>query len=885
MGISTFVLLTFPEIAFTTLSHLTMQTDYTLPEEFISLKKGPIHKSSNSHVYVGNFNSKKCVLKIFPTKFPSEETIRSYQKDYQINALLHENYPQVFSEPIHFKNEENSLYSVKSALGISIQEYQHKMKEFKVEDFLKLAIKLCQALHCVHEQNVLHCDIKPQNMLYDKEKDICSIIDFESSFLVSLKNPSIEKNERDSMILQGKFDQFLQSPFSAFIQIIRKYFQILSSESKEKLEIQKQRISRSLDKNGKILTNLVKETYASNLSFNNHTEEALTNFEELMDHGKTNYELLSTALPFLKLLILKFDFKRCKEIIFLILDLYDGSKNISTLDKPMLIKWIQEMFKEVDESLKDVNTAEEFLALIPEKSNDEFTLLCQFLLISNSPFYQNCYFEMMIVVWLLAVKFTIKEGFNEATPAVLCGAAWMYHAVFESAAPRKLGFLGKELMYTVKNPNIQLFYNLHLSLSLIFTGSMEEGIRVGDNGYTYGLSMGEYTFATFCLMVSADAKIMNGTNYNRLHRQLESSKQIIYSTGYYFGGDMLALKTEFTATLVGKSTSFSPQLAIPGFEKYPMVRELYTVAKIECLYLLRDFDSAREEIEKLQSYRFETLGSCPCYDVALFSVLVYFSQSLPKNYLKEIQSNVDYLKKHNEINPLFFAPRYYLALAVQQSLINDDTMKVFASFQKAIKESECSEFLSALSYEYFSEFCKKKSEFEEYSKFLESKAYIKYKRMGAVCKFKHLNPTDFSISEYSSNSDSPSGSTTSTGSNTTMNSGGGGGAIDLQTILKSSSTISEGLDKERLLKKLNEVIVQNAGAERGYIILNENNKYIVKSAFSKDKCHKGKIISENTDIISLKVFNQFLIQKLMGNQDKFRYLFEAAKKIDNNIDE
>jgi class 3 adenylate cyclase len=53
--------------------------------------------------------------------------------------------------------------------------------------------------------------------------------------------------------------------------------------------------------------------------------------------------------------------------------------------------------------------------------------------------------------------------------------------------------------------------------------------------------------------------------------------------------------------------------------------------------------------------------------------------------------------------------------------------------------------------------------------------------------------------------------------------------FDLGSIIKSSNTISEGLDKKNILSKLNGVIVENAGATKAYIVLREKEKFIVNS--------------------------------------------------------
>ena len=171
-----------------------------LPSEFKAWKNEPIHKSNNSHVYSGKVGEEEAILKIFPFKFPSEETIRSYQKDFEITSILYEKYPKYFSKPIKFGQETNELYTIKTEIGISLDKYISKKKKgenyLDVEEFLKLGSKICEVVHFIHEQNIIHCDLKPQNILFDEKRNLISIIDFESSFLVSLKNPEIKNVER-----------------------------------------------------------------------------------------------------------------------------------------------------------------------------------------------------------------------------------------------------------------------------------------------------------------------------------------------------------------------------------------------------------------------------------------------------------------------------------------------------------------------------------------------------------------------------------------------------------------------------------------------------------------------------------------------------------------
>jgi serine/threonine protein kinase len=171
--------------------------NYRIPDTFLLKDPKPIHLSKNSQVFKGTFESKSAVLKIYPNDFPSEIITRCYHRDFQISSILFEKHPSFFSEPIKLVDELKKLYIIKSDFGISLPQHIGEKKKMETEQFLKFSIQICQVLQFVHELNIIHCDIKMENILYHEKTDSYSIIDFESSALVSLKNPKVPHSESE----------------------------------------------------------------------------------------------------------------------------------------------------------------------------------------------------------------------------------------------------------------------------------------------------------------------------------------------------------------------------------------------------------------------------------------------------------------------------------------------------------------------------------------------------------------------------------------------------------------------------------------------------------------------------------------------------------------
>ncbi|MBF0362457.1 MAG: AAA family ATPase [Oligoflexia bacterium] len=75
--------------------------------------------------------------------------------------------------------------------GRSLSSYIEKNGPFAIERFLKIAIQIATILGRVHQNNIIHKDIKPSNILIDENNDKIFIVDFNISTLLSRENESI----------------------------------------------------------------------------------------------------------------------------------------------------------------------------------------------------------------------------------------------------------------------------------------------------------------------------------------------------------------------------------------------------------------------------------------------------------------------------------------------------------------------------------------------------------------------------------------------------------------------------------------------------------------------------------------------------------------------
>jgi predicted ATPase/signal transduction histidine kinase/predicted Ser/Thr protein kinase len=239
------------------------------------------------------------------------------------------------------------------------------------------------------------------------------------------------------------------------------------------------------------------------------------------------------------------------------------------------------------------------------------------------------------------------------------------------------------------------------------------------------------------------------------------------------------------------------------------------------LHLLRlESDIALEHVAKTTVFEEAVAGLPDLTFTTFFASIAAIYHSLLENNndsLKKAKKSLKKFKKWSESAPENYLHQY---LAIKAGLLaaNGKIGEATNLFDQAIhyaSEQKYVQFVAIIS-ELAARFCMANNLNVQGELFL-NKAYRAYKYWGAEAKANMLlNEFDFLGDSSVSSSSGGSGS----GGKRT-------GQFDLSTIMKASTSLSGEIRFNKLVRTLLKIVIENAGAERAILIMNNNHTYEV----------------------------------------------------------
>jgi predicted ATPase/GAF domain-containing protein len=211
------------------------------------------------------------------------------------------------------------------------------------------------------------------------------------------------------------------------------------------------------------------------------------------------------------------------------------------------------------------------------------------------------------------------------------------------------------------------------------------------------------------------------------------------------------------------------------------------------------------------------------YSLALLAIYSAADPSRQLEYLKLVEENQKRIGGWAVCAPANYRHKYDLVEAEKARVLGEN-WKAGEFYDRAIKGARENGYLheEALAYERAAEFYLERG-LEEIAQTYMTKAHYCYNIWGAAGKVRDLQkqyPQFFVAKSSGSTQTAVTVSSTTSGGTVTA-------ALDLTSILKASQTISQEMALDSLVVKLIKLAVENAGAEKGYLLMERDEQWWV----------------------------------------------------------
>lgn len=235
-------------------------------------------------------------------------------------------------------------------------------------------------------------------------------------------------------------------------------------------------------------------------------------------------------------------------------------------------------------------------------------------------------------------------------------------------------------------------------------------------------------------------------------------------------------------------------------------------------------DIASRYVSQVKSFGYYPIFT---YYDSLIRLLLYPAQTkkYQKVFIKRVRRNIKRIEKWIELCPHIHLPWFYWIKAEEAWVLGDhfSTEKYYDLSEKQFKllgmplhGLKCTE-RAAL---YYFSVGKNK-----HARVYMTEAYNGYKKIRAHARVKKIEKkyAELLYSPFVKESADTALNVTFTGSTVTS------ANLDISSVLKASRTISSEIIMDKLLNKLMDIIMENAGAEKGFLILEDDQQLLVEA--------------------------------------------------------
>jgi len=367
-------------------------------------------------------------------------------------------------------------------------------------------------------------------------------------------------------------------------------------------------------------------------------------------------------------------------------------------------------------------------------------------------------------------------------------------------------------------------------------------------GYQSGLETGDLEFAAYCAYTYCFQSYVNGKELVEVERDMvtygKAIRQIKQETAHawnqIFRQAILNLMGHSVNPTCLTGESYNEENELPQYEAANDGSTIFGVYfnKLFLCYLFSKYAQAVENSALAGSYMSRLIGSPlePLYylydSLARLATYPKSNAQVESEILKKVALSQEKMKQWAHHAPMNYLHKFYLVEA-EKARVLDQWFEAEEFYEQAIQGARDNEYLQeeALAYELAAKHYLARGR-EKIAQTYMKEAHYCYERWGATAKVKHLETRYPQLLTQSPTVVRTTSRRTTNPITTTGNSSGA--ALDLATVMKASQAISGEIVLEQLLSSLIQILIENAGAQTGCLILHKDGEWVIEARSEVD---------------------------------------------------
>jgi predicted ATPase/serine phosphatase RsbU (regulator of sigma subunit)/tRNA A-37 threonylcarbamoyl transferase component Bud32 len=403
-------------------------------------------------------------------------------------------------------------------------------------------------------------------------------------------------------------------------------------------------------------------------------------------------------------------------------------------------------------------------------------------------------------------------------------------------------------------------------------------IKAFEHGVQLGLETGDIEYTAYHAMVYCENSCLIGERLDLVSEKQRAYVALIQKIKQEFQLYGARIATQFVVNLSGQTVN---PLRLDG----ELLREQeitsllqntdnatilfrFYFAKAILSYLLKDHKNAMSYVQLAKNYAYALAGTLPVAHLYFYESLIFLAYkqaaepeiSIPA--FKQVIENQNQLKEWASHAPMNFQHKYDLVEAEKARILGQDFTAI-DFYEKAIAGAKENEYLNeeALAYELAAQFYFGRG-MEKFAQTYLKEAHYCYQQWGALAIVTDLERrypqliVPKTASSFSMN--------TTIFATQMVSTKGGEQWLDLNSLMKAAQTLSEEIVLSRLLEKMMRIVIENAGASIGFLLLPQNDNWFIEAQgqVDSDKVHVLQSIPLEPQLIA-----QTIIQYVIHTQE------------------